>query len=106
MIHGKGGNCDLSVQYSLEPVKECAPSVPVSRLIGHSVFGYCFGSVNDATCDNIHEEISLGRSLMCNDAAVFGGRMDLNMFVRDLSEWWKSFEIDSEIIFLVPFMCS
>ena len=30
--------------------------------------------------------------LMCNDAAVCGGRMDLNIVVRDLSEWWKSFE--------------
>ena len=41
---------------------------------------------------------------MWNDAAVCGGRMDLKMLVRDLSERWKSLEREYEIIFLVTLM--
>ena len=37
----------------------CAPSVPVSRLLGQSVFGNSFGHVDDATRENIQEVISL-----------------------------------------------
>ena len=65
--------------------EECAPSVPVSRLIGCSGFGFSFGRVNNAASNNIQEVISLGRGLMWNDAAVCGARMYLNIFVRDLS---------------------
>ena len=50
--------------------EECAPYLPVARLIGRSSFGYSLGFVEDAASDNIQEIISLGGSLMWNDAAV------------------------------------
>ena len=59
-----------------------APSFPVSVILGHSGFGDYFGHVEDAASDNIQEIIFLSISLMWNDAAVYGGRMELNFFVR------------------------
>ena len=85
--------------------EECAPSVPVSRLIGRSSFGDSFGRVNDAASKNIQEVISLRRGLMWNDAAVCGGRMDLNIFVGDLSERWMSLESEPVIMFSVTLIC-
>ena len=63
--------------------EECAQFSPVSRLLGYSSFGDSLGRVEDAASDNIQEIISLGGSLMWNDAAVLGGRTELNVFVRD-----------------------
>ena len=46
-------------------------------MLGISGFGDSFGCVEDAASDNTQEIISLGGSLMWNDAAVCGGRMEL-----------------------------
>ena len=43
--------------------------------------------------------------LMCNDAAVCGGRMDLNIVVRDLSERWVSLESETAMMLLVTLIC-
>ena len=51
-------------------------------MLGHSGFGDYFGHVEDAASYNIQEIIFLSISLMWNDAAVYGGRMELNFFVR------------------------
>ena len=50
--------------------EECAPSFPVVRLLVRSSFGDFLGRFEDASSDNIWEIISLGVSLMWNDAAV------------------------------------
>ena len=63
--------------------EECAPSLPASRIIDHNSSGNSLGHVEDAASDNIQKIISLGGILMCNDAAVYFGRMELNCFVRD-----------------------
>ena len=52
-------------------------------MLGHSIFGDSLGRVKDAASDNIQEIISLDGSLMWNNAAVCGGRMELKTFVRD-----------------------
>ena len=57
--------------------EDCEQHFPVSRLLGCSSFGYSIGHVKDAASDNTQEIISLGGSLMWNDAAVCGGRMEL-----------------------------
>ena len=69
--------------------------------MGSSGFGDSFGSVDDAASDNIQEVISLGRGLMCNDAVICGGRMDLKIVVRDLSERWVSLDTEPAMILLV-----
>ena len=49
----------------------CAKSDPyflVDRLHGRSGFGYSYGYVDDIDINNMHEVISLGSGLMCNDA--------------------------------------
>ena len=66
--------------------EESVLSFPVARLIGNSGFRDSFGIVDDADSKNINEVISLVSALMCNDAAVYGGRMDLKIVVKDLSE--------------------
>ena len=63
--------------------EECAPSFPVSRLLGRSGFGNSFGCVKYDASDNIQEIIFLGGGLIWNDAAVCGGRMELIFFARD-----------------------
>ena len=78
--------------------ESCAPSVKVSILFGRSGYGDFFGCVYDAASKNIHEVISLGRCFMCNNTAFCGGKMGLKMFVRDLSERWKSFRTESVMI--------
>ena len=55
---------------------------PVARLIGRSGFGDSFGCVEDAASDNTQEIIFLGGGLVWNDAAVCGGRMELNILKR------------------------
>ena len=76
----------------------------LSQFPGHSSFEYLFGHVDDAASENIREVISMGSGLMWNDSDVCGGNMDLNIFVMDLSECWKSLERKSAIILLVPLM--
>ena len=81
---------------------ECAPSLPVSRLIYCSGLGDSFSHVNNAASDNIHEVLSMDSVLICNDTDVYGGGLDLNIFVRDLSERCNSFESEFTMMFLVP----
>ena len=50
--------------------EECAPPIPVSRLLGRSGFGNTVGCVEAAASDNIQEITFLGGCLMWNDAAV------------------------------------
>ena len=85
--------------------RECAPSVTVYRIIGCGGFIYYFSCVYDDASKNIQEVISMGRGLIWNDATVYGGRMDMKILVRYLSDMWKFFDIDSSIIFVVPYMC-
>ena len=59
---------------------KCAPSVPFTILIGSSGFVDSFGHVKYAA---ILEIISLSGVLMRNDYPVYGGRMVLNILVRD-----------------------
>ena len=51
-------------------LEECAPSIPVSRILGRSGFGDAVGSVEAAASDDIQEITFLGSSLMWDDAAV------------------------------------
>ena len=60
--------------------EECEPTIPVSRLLGRSGFGDAVGSVKAAASDDIQEITFLGRCLMWNDAAVYGGRIWLKLF--------------------------
>ena len=85
--------------------EECAPSMPVARLLGRSGFGDFFGRFDDTASDNIQEVISLGSSLTWNYSAVCVGRMSLNMFVRDLSERFKYLESKSSMMFSVSLIC-
>ena len=66
--------------------EECAPSLPAAILLGRSGFGDSFNSVEYAASENIQGIIFLGGSLICNYAAVCGGIMGLDYFVRDWSE--------------------
>ena len=49
--------------------------------------------------------MSLGGFLMWNYAAVCGGRLQLNIFVKVWSDMWKTRERESMIIFYVPLLC-
>ena len=69
--------------------KDCASSVPVYRMLVYSGFGYSFACVEDDASDNIQMMISLGSGLMCNYAAVCGGRLGLKILVRNSSYMWK-----------------
>ena len=60
--------------------EECAPSLPVIRLLGRSNLGDSFGRDEDTACENILEIIFLGGILTWNYAAVCGGRMELDLF--------------------------
>ena len=46
----------------------------------------------------------MGSGLMWNDTDFCGGRMSLNMFVRDLSERWNSLDIKYAVMFTVTLM--
>ena len=85
--------------------EECAPPIPVARLLGHSVFGNAVVSVKAASSDDIQEITFLGRCLMWNVAAVYGGRIRLRIFVSVWSDLWKSRERESTIMFYVPLVC-
>ena len=72
---------------------------------GCSVFGNAVFCV-DASASYYTQEITyMGGCLMWNYAAVCGGRMWLNFFVRVWSDMWKSLERESEMMFSVPLMC-
>ena len=62
-------------------------------------------NIDDASRDNIQEVIPMGSILMCNYAALCGGRMVFNIVVRGLSRRWKSLESEYVIIFSVILMC-
>ena len=51
-------------------LEECAPPIPVARLIGCSGFGNAVGSVEAATSNDIQEITFLGGWLMQNDTNV------------------------------------
>ena len=70
--------------------EECVPYFPVARLIGNSGFVDSSNRINGTASNNIQEAISLGSYLMWNESAACGGRIDLNIFVRDLSKMWRS----------------
>ena len=57
--------------------EECEQYLPVARMFGRSGFGNPLGHVEDEANVNIQEIISLGGSLMWNNAAIYGGRMEL-----------------------------
>ena len=57
--------------------KECEPSVPFTRLLGHRGFYNFFSHDKDSANDNIQEIIYMGSGLMWNDANIRGGRMGL-----------------------------
>ena len=50
--------------------EECAPHIPVARLIFRSGFGDAIGSVEDASSDDIQEITFLVGCSMWNDSAV------------------------------------
>ena len=58
--------------------EECAPYLPVYRLLGSSGFDNTFDRVEYAANYNTQEIIFLGGSLMWNDTAVCGGIMELH----------------------------
>ena len=71
---------------------ECAPPIPVARLIGCSGFGDAVGSVEAAASDYTQEITFMGSCLMWNNAAVCCGRVWLKSFVSVWSDLWKSLE--------------
>ena len=86
-------------------LEECAPAIPVSRLLGWSGFGNAVGSVEASASDDIQEIKFLGSCLMLNNAAVCCGRIWLKCFVSVWSDLWKSLERESAMMFSVPLMC-
>ena len=85
--------------------EECVPPIPGTRLIGCSIFGDALGCVKAAVSNDIQEITSLGGCLMWNNAAVCGGRVRLDFFVRVCLDMWRSLERESTIMFSVTFMC-
>ena len=67
-------------------LEECAPPIPVARLLGHSGFGNSVGSVEAASSDDIQEIMFLGGYLMWNYAVVCCGRILLKTFVSVWSD--------------------
>ena len=62
-------------------LEECAPPIPVARLLSRSGFGDDVGSVEVADSNDIQEITFMGGCLIWNDAAVCGGRIWLKFFV-------------------------
>ena len=85
--------------------EESEQSLPVARLLGSSGFGDSFCGIDNAASDNINEVISLGIILMYNNAAICGGRIDMQSVVRYLSELWKYPDNESAMIVLVNLIC-
>ena len=78
--------CDSSV------FEECAPLIPVARMLDLSGFGDAVGRVEAAASNNTQEIKFLDGCLMWNDAAVCCGRIWLKCFVSGWSDPWKSLE--------------
>ena len=57
--------------------EECAPPIPVARLLGRSGFGNAVGSAEAAASNDIQEITFMGGCLMWKNAAVCGGRIRL-----------------------------
>ena len=57
--------------------EECAPTIPVDRMLDRSGFGDAVGCVKASTSDDIQEITFLGGCLRWNNAAVCGGRIRL-----------------------------
>ena len=72
--------------------EKCEQYIPVTRLLGRSVFGDAVGCVEAATSYDTQEITYLGGCLMWTDATVYGGRVCLKIFVRVWSDMWKSLE--------------
>ena len=60
---------------------ECAPPIPVFRLLGRSGFGNAVGSSEAAASNDTQDITFLGGCLMLNNAAICGGRIWLNLFL-------------------------
>ena len=86
-------------------LEECAPPIPVARLLGRSGFGNDVGYVEDDASNDIQEIISLGGCLVWKDSAVYGGRVRLKYFMRFWLDIWKSLKRDSTMIFSVTLIC-
>ena len=84
---------------------ECAPPIPVVRLLGRSGFDDAVGSVESAAGGDIQDITFLGGCLVWSYAAVYGGRIRLNFFVSVWSDPCKSRERESAMMFSVPLMC-
>ena len=52
-------------------------------MLGIGCVGSSFGIVENVASDNTQEIVFLGGILMCNDAAVCGGIMELILLMRD-----------------------
>ena len=74
-------------------------------MLGRSGFGDAVVIVEATSSNDIQEIKFLGGCLMWNDAAVYGGRIWLKIFVSVWSDLWKSLERESAMIFSVPLMC-
>ena len=85
--------------------KECAPSVPVSRLLGCSGFFDPFGCAEDSASNNIQEIISLDSGLIYNYSPLFGGRMGFKILVRYSCYMWKFLNSKYDVMFADPLMC-
>ena len=58
--------------------EDCAPPIPLARLLGSSGFGDAVGSVKTAASDDIQEKTFLVGCLMCN-CAVYLNDIDLSL---------------------------
>ena len=86
-------------------LEECAPLIPVARLIGRSGFGDDIVSVEAAARNDIQDIRFLGSCLMWNDADVCFGRIWLGFFVRVWYDLWNSLHSESAMMFSVTLMC-
>ena len=85
--------------------EECAPPIPVARLLGHSVFVDAVGIIESVASNGIQEITFLGGCLIWNDAAVCFGQIWLKFFVSVWSDLWTYLERESAMMFYVPLMC-
>ena len=71
--------------------EECAPTIPVARLLDRSDFGDAVGSVKAAASIDIQDITFLGSCLMWNNDAVCCGSIWLKKF-SVMSDIWKFLE--------------
>ena len=74
-------------------------------MIGYGGFGDYFCHFNDAARKNIYRVISLDSGCLWNDAAVYGGSMDLKFVVRDFTYQWKYLDSEYSMMFSVLLIC-